>query len=52
MSKEESAKPFKFGNDIKDNEFCLRDGFSFLNHGSYGVVPKRIKELQKQFVDY
>lgn len=35
-----------FGNEIKNTEFTLKDGVVFVNHGSYGVVPKRVQQAQ------
>ncbi|XP_076436600.1 uncharacterized protein LOC143276092 isoform X2 [Babylonia areolata] len=41
----------KFGEDIRQKEFCLRLQSCFLNNGSYGTVPKRILDFQKRYLD-
>lgn len=38
-----------YGTEIREKEFTLKDEVAFLNHGSYGVVPKRVKESQKRY---
>ncbi|XP_060069759.1 uncharacterized protein LOC132549804 isoform X2 [Ylistrum balloti] len=40
----------QFGQVIREKEFCMRKGATFLNHGSYGMVPRRVKELQKKYL--
>ncbi|OWF49913.1 uncharacterized protein LOC110451100 [Mizuhopecten yessoensis] len=40
----------EFGRDIREKEFCMRKGATFINHGSYGMVPRRIKELQSRYL--
>ncbi|XP_033743677.1 uncharacterized protein LOC117329706 isoform X2 [Pecten maximus] len=40
----------QFGEDIREKEFCMRKGATFINHGSYGMVPRRVKELQKRYL--
>lgn len=37
-----------FGKEMKEREFPLTEGVTFINHGSYGVVPRRIKEAQRK----
>lgn len=39
-----------FGNEIKKTEFTLKDGVVFVNHGSYGVVPKRVQQAQDRII--
>ncbi|XP_076091282.1 uncharacterized protein LOC143063175 isoform X2 [Mytilus galloprovincialis] len=40
-----------FGKEMKEREFPLTEGVTFINHGSYGVVPRRIKEAQRKIID-
>lgn len=40
-----SDKTVKLGEAIRD-EFLLHDGSTFLNHGSYGAVPRRVHEYK------
>ncbi|VDI52311.1 Hypothetical predicted protein [Mytilus galloprovincialis] len=40
-----------FGKEMKEKEFPLTEGVTFINHGSYGVVPRRIKEAQRKIID-
>lgn len=39
-----------FGQQLRE-EFCMRKGSMFLNHGSFGMVPRRIKDIQKLYID-
>ncbi|XP_069131369.1 uncharacterized protein [Argopecten irradians] len=45
-----SLGSIRFGEEIKEKEFCMRKGATFINHGSYGMVPRRVKELQKRYL--
>ena len=48
-SSESEAPPVpEFGQEMRDEEFVLKEGISFLNHGSFGVVPRRIKDAQNR----
>lgn len=38
-----------FGKQMRQ-EFCLDPNTTFLNHGSYGAVPKRVLDLQNKCV--
>ena len=40
--------PPEFGKEMREKEFTLRDDYTYINHGSYGVVPKRIQEIQQR----
>ena len=44
-----SDKTVKFGEAIRD-KFLLHDGSTFLNHGSYGAVPRRVHEYKTRWV--
>ncbi|XP_052092722.1 uncharacterized protein LOC127729107 isoform X2 [Mytilus californianus] len=35
-----------FGKEMREKEFDLKDGVTFINHGSFGVVPLRVQEAQ------
>ena len=37
----------EFGEAIRD-EFLLHEGSTFLNHGSYGAVPRRVHEYKSK----
>ncbi|CAC5373933.1 EGT2 [Mytilus coruscus] len=37
-----------FGKEMREKEFDLKDGVTFINHGSYGVVPLRVQEAQNR----
>ncbi|XP_033729509.1 hercynylcysteine sulfoxide lyase-like [Pecten maximus] len=39
-----------FGQELR-KEFCMRKGSMFLNHGSFGMVPRRVKDVQKLYID-
>ncbi|CAL1535088.1 unnamed protein product [Lymnaea stagnalis] len=39
----------KFGQDIRRKEFLLQPDIAFLNHGSYGTVPRRIFDMQIKY---
>ncbi|XP_048730048.1 uncharacterized protein LOC125647413 [Ostrea edulis] len=41
----------EFGAAMKKECFHFEDGFTFINHGSFGVVPTKIREKQKQLLD-
>ena len=38
----------EFGEEIQSRCFHFEEGFTFVNHGSFGVVPTLIREKQKQ----
>lgn len=40
-----------YGDEMRQKEMCLRPQSVFLNHGSYGVVPHRVLNIQKRFMD-
>jgi len=44
----ESGAKFKLGEDIR-KEFFLDESILFVNHGSYGAVPKRIFQKRQDF---
>ncbi|XP_060085061.1 uncharacterized protein LOC132564424 [Ylistrum balloti] len=50
MGSEEMTLP-PFGQEMREKEFCMRKGSMFLNHGSFGTVPKRVKDIQKRYID-
>ncbi|XP_021365491.1 probable L-cysteine desulfhydrase, chloroplastic [Mizuhopecten yessoensis] len=50
MGSEEMTMP-PFGLELREKEFCMRKGSMFLNHGSFGMVPRRIKDVQKSYID-
>jgi hypothetical protein len=31
-----------------EKEFTLKEGVTFINHGGYGAVPRRVQEAQKR----
>ena len=39
----------QFGDEIKEKEFTMADGVTFVNHGSYGTVPRKIQEAQRRY---
>jgi len=39
----------QFGDVIKDKEFTMTDGDTFVNHGSYGTVPRKVQEVQRRY---
>ncbi|XP_062619113.1 uncharacterized protein LOC134280688 [Saccostrea cucullata] len=41
----------EFGATMKKEGFHFEDGFTYINHGSYGAVPLQIREKQKQLLD-
>lgn len=41
----------KFGKEMRENEFTLKEGVTFINHGGYGAVPRRVQEAQKRMMD-
>nr|XP_022334095.1 probable L-cysteine desulfhydrase, chloroplastic [Crassostrea virginica] len=41
----------EFGEEIQSRCFHFEKGFTFVNHGSFGVVPTPIREKQKQLLD-
>jgi len=43
MAADDEDKPFKLGKEIR-SEFQLEEGCTFVNHGSYGTVPKVVKQ--------
>ncbi|XP_055872885.1 uncharacterized protein LOC106079294 isoform X1 [Biomphalaria glabrata] len=45
----EGLETVKFGKEIKEKEFLLDPDICFLNHGSYGTVPRRIADLQVKY---
>jgi hypothetical protein len=38
----------KFGKEMKEKEFTLKEGVTFINLGGYGAVPRRVQEAQKR----
>ena len=40
-----------FGKQFRENEFMLEEGTVFLNHGSYGTVPRRVYTAQRALVE-
>ncbi|BFZ05758.1 hypothetical protein BsWGS_08796 [Bradybaena similaris] len=40
----------KFGKEIKGKEFYLNPDTVFFNHGSYGTVPRRVREIQMKYM--
>ncbi|XP_048727470.2 uncharacterized protein LOC125645721 [Ostrea edulis] len=41
----------EFGAAMKEECFHFEEGVTFINHGSYGAVPTKIREKQKQLLD-
>lgn len=41
----------KFGEDMKRQEFTLREDVTYVNHGALGAVPRRVQEEQKRILD-
>ncbi|XP_061177974.1 uncharacterized protein LOC133186718 [Saccostrea echinata] len=41
----------QFGAAMKKECFHFEEGYTFINHGSYGVVPTKIRDKQKQLLD-
>ncbi|KAH9502210.1 putative L-cysteine desulfhydrase, chloroplastic [Bulinus truncatus] len=39
----------QFGKEIREKEFLLDPEIAFINHGSYGTVPKRILDIQTKY---
>nr|XP_022320532.1 hercynylcysteine sulfoxide lyase-like isoform X3 [Crassostrea virginica] len=46
-----SVSTIAFGAAMKDQCFRFKEGVTFINHGSYGAVPLRIRHKQKQLLD-
>ena len=42
--------PPPFGQEMREQEFVIEEGTAILNHGSYGMVPKRLKDAQDRLV--
>jgi hypothetical protein len=38
----------QFGAAMKERCFHFEEGYTYINHGSYGAVPTKIREKQKQ----
>ena len=43
--RDELNTPAQFGHALRD-EFAMAEGYTNLNHGSYGVVPKPVSNAQ------
>ncbi|XP_069103319.1 uncharacterized protein [Argopecten irradians] len=41
----------EFGSKLRQKDFVLEDGYTFLNHGYKGAVPKPVIEAQQRFED-
>ncbi|XP_061177973.1 uncharacterized protein LOC133186717 [Saccostrea echinata] len=41
----------EFGTVMKKECFHFEEGYTYINHGSYGVVPTKIRDKQKQLLD-
>ncbi|XP_069108392.1 uncharacterized protein [Argopecten irradians] len=41
----------EFGSKLRQKDFVLEDGYTFLNHGYVGAVPKAVVETQQRFQD-
>ncbi|XP_034305449.2 uncharacterized protein [Magallana gigas] len=41
----------EFGAEVRRKYFHFEEGFTFINHGSFGVVPTSIREKRKQLLD-
>ena len=39
----------QFGDEIKEKEFTMTNGVTFVNHGSYGTVPRKVQEAQRRY---
>ncbi|CAG5131451.1 unnamed protein product [Candidula unifasciata] len=39
-----------FGKEIRDKEFALKKTITFINHGSYGTVPRRLLDIQTRYL--
>ena len=39
----------KFGDEIKEKEFTMADDVTFVNHRSYGTVPRKVQEAQRRY---
>ena len=40
----------QFGDEIKESEFTMTDGVTFVNDGSYGTVPRKFKRYKDGIV--
>ncbi|XP_061184563.1 uncharacterized protein LOC133192588 [Saccostrea echinata] len=47
----DSSSAIEFGAVMKKDCFHFEEGVTFINHGSYGAVPLKIREKQKQLLD-
>ncbi|XP_071097300.1 uncharacterized protein [Haliotis cracherodii] len=41
----------EFGAEMREENFSFQEGETFLNHGSYGSVPKCVQQVRLRFLD-
>ncbi|KAI4663022.1 uncharacterized protein J4E79_004334 [Alternaria viburni] len=41
----------KFGKELREKEFCFKKGFLNLNHGSFGTIPRAVRDTMRDFQD-
>ncbi|KAI4650130.1 uncharacterized protein J4E78_008412 [Alternaria triticimaculans] len=41
----------KFGKELREKEFCFKNGFLNLNHGSFGTIPRAVRDTMRDFQD-
>ncbi|KAI4694104.1 uncharacterized protein J4E84_002684 [Alternaria hordeiaustralica] len=41
----------KFGKELREKEFCFKKGFLNLNHGSFGTIPRSVRDTMRAFQD-
>ncbi|KAI4621879.1 hypothetical protein J4E80_004252 [Alternaria sp. BMP 0032] len=41
----------KFGKELREKEFCFSNGFLNLNHGSFGTIPRAVRDTMRDFQD-